>query len=94
MKRETRPQSEPAGVRCPRCGATMRLSHLEYAGRGLEAPVRRCPACGEVVRGAARAKQSPSANRSSRRARAPVDEGPPANPVLDPETARRLLGGE
>ena len=81
-------------MRCPRCGATMRLSHVEYAGHGLEAPVRRCPDCGDVVRGAARAKQSRSAQRSSRRAKAPVDEGPPPNPVLDLETARRLLSGE
>lgn len=94
MRREPLPDAEPSRPRCPRCGAALRLSHVEYAGRGLEAPVRTCPACGEVVRGMARAKVQRSAERASRRAKAPVDEGPPANPVLDPETARRLLSGE
>ena len=79
------------GPRCPRCGTALRLSHVEYAGRGLEAPVRRCPGCGEVIRGGPRPRRAPDPTRSRRR-HAPVDEGPPANPVLDPEVARRLLG--
>ncbi|HEX6538195.1 MAG TPA: hypothetical protein VF155_03335 [Candidatus Dormibacteraeota bacterium] len=94
MKRETAPDEQPSGFRCPRCGAAMRLSHVEYAGRGLEAAVRQCPACGEVARGAPRERQARSARRASRRARAPLDEGPPVNPVIDPETARRLLSGD
>ena len=80
--------------RCPDCGAELRFSHVEYAGRGREAAVRRCPACGAVVRGAPQAKRSRTgSDRSERRRRAPIDEGPPANPVLDPELARRLLEG-
>ena len=80
--------------RCPECKAALYLSHVEYAGRGNEIAVSRCSGCGTVVRGQARPRQAGSAARPSRRAHAPVDEGPPVNPVIDPETARRLLHGE
>jgi len=33
------------------------------------------------------------AERGRRRQRPGIDEGAPSNPVLDAETARRLLGG-
>ena len=85
---------ERAAPRCPICNAALYLSHVEYGGRGSEVPVLRCSSCGNVVRGQSRPRQARAANRSTRRPRAPIDEGPPANPVIDPEVARRLLGGE
>lgn len=71
----------------------MHFSHVEYAGRGLEVLVMRCSACGAVARGQPRPRRQQAPQRSRRRERAPVDEGPPANPVIDAETARRLLEG-
>ena len=85
---------EREAPRCPNCNAALYFSHVEYGGRGSEVPVLRCSGCGNVIRGQSRPRQARSADRSSRRARAPIDEGPPANPVLDSETARRLLDGE
>lgn len=79
--------------RCTECRAVMHFSHVEYAGRGLEAVVMRCPACGAVARGQPRPRRQQAPGRSKRRERAPVDEGPPSNPVIDPEMARRLLEG-
>lgn len=70
----------------------MHHSHVEYAGRGLEVIVRRCDTCGATERGAPAPRRAPSP-RSRSRGHAPVDEGPPSNPVIDPETARRLRDG-
>ena len=94
MSRQNEVEPEREGPRCPECKAALRFSHVEYAGRGTEVAVLRCSTCGAVVRGPARPRQARSAGRSSRRSHAPVDEGPPANPVIDPELARRLLGGD
>lgn len=77
---------------CQICGGEMRFSHREYAGGGASAPVWRCKLCGALTRDTARAREEQPAQRRSRQ-RAPVDEGPPENPVLDPEIARRLLDG-
>ena len=85
---------ERAAPRCPNCRAALYLSHVEYGGRGSEVPVLRCSSCGNVVRGQSRPRQARAPERSGRRARAPIDEGPPANPVIDPDVARRLLGGD
>jgi hypothetical protein len=77
---------------CPLCGAELRTSHREYAGAGTSAVVLRCSACGHTLRGAARSdaeRQERSRGRSKRH-RA-VDDGPPTNPVIDSELARRLL---
>ncbi len=88
------PAPERRAPACPECGGELRFSHVEYASRGLERSVRRCAACGSVVRGEPQPKRQRSGERPPRRAKAPVDEGPPSNPVLDSDTARRLLGGE
>jgi endogenous inhibitor of DNA gyrase (YacG/DUF329 family) len=77
---------------CPRCGAPLRLSHRQYAGAGSSTVVLRCAACGDTVRSAPRPDAGRIAGSSGRsRRHQPVDEGPPANPVIDPELARRLL---
>lgn len=91
-RREGGEAQEREAPRCPECRAVLRFSHIEYAGRGQEIAVRRCTSCGAVVRGQPRPRQAKTGGRSERRARAPLDEGPPANPVIDPEVARRLLG--
>jgi DNA-directed RNA polymerase subunit RPC12/RpoP len=77
---------------CPRCGAQLRTSHREYAGRGQSTMVLRCAACGHTVSGAARSdsERAVRARRVSSKHR-PVDEGPPSNPVIDPDVAARLL---
>jgi hypothetical protein len=95
-----RPMSERSGDRthriparpCPQCGGALRVSHREYAGAGSSTVVLRCAACGHSLTGAARADADrESTNRGRSRRHLPVDEGPPTNPVLDPEVARRLL---
>jgi len=68
----------------------MRFSHREYAGKGMTAAVLRCAGCGDVVRDAARAAAQQAQRHHSRHHR-DLDEGPPANPVIDPEIAARLL---
>ncbi|MBV8196066.1 MAG: hypothetical protein JOY80_11140 [Candidatus Dormibacteraeota bacterium] len=80
------------GPRCPECGGALRFSHVEYAGRGLETTVRRCTACGAVRRGAAQPKRRRDESSGRGRRKAPIDEGPPENPVLTDEAVRRLLG--
>jgi hypothetical protein len=92
-RRESGEAQDREAPRCPQCGAALRFSHIEYAGRGQEVAVRRCSSCGAVVRGEPRPRPA-SGGRSKRRPRAPLDEGPPANPVIDAEIARRLLNGE
>ncbi len=67
----------------------MRLSHREYAGRGMAAAVWRCGACGTASRDAPRQQRHPEPSHARRHA--PVDEGSPPNPVIDAETAARLL---
>lgn len=78
---------------CPHCGGALRMSHRRYAGGGASTTVLACTACGRSIAGATRADADRVAEGRgrSRRARPPVDEGPPSNPVLDPTTARRLL---
>jgi hypothetical protein len=75
---------------CPRCGGELGFSHREYAGRGTSAAVLRCRACGEVVRDSAREAPQATQRHTSKRHR-DLDAGPPANPVLDPIIAARLL---
>jgi hypothetical protein len=67
------------------------MSHREYAGAGSSTSVLRCAACGHSQRGSTRLDHdrvdpSPRAGRHQ-----PIDEGPPSNPVIDPDLARRLL---
>jgi uncharacterized protein with PIN domain len=76
--------------RCPACGGELAFSHREYASRGTSAAVLRCRTCGEVVRDAARETQQATQRHTSKHHR-DLDAGPPANPVLDPITAARLL---
>ncbi|HZU77602.1 MAG TPA: hypothetical protein VFA70_12615 [Dehalococcoidia bacterium] len=83
--------SERAVRRCRECGAEVRFSHREYAGRGAQMAVFRCTRCG-VTDSAPVPRDAPVARGRSRR-KAPIDEGPPENPVLDAETVKRLLGG-
>jgi hypothetical protein len=70
----------------------MRVSHREYAGAGSSTVVLRCASCGRTATGSTSSdadRRAASTGRSRRHQ--PVDEGPPPNPVLDPEVARRLL---
>lgn len=76
--------------RCRSCGGELRFSHREYAGKGTMAAVLRCAGCGEVVRDAARAAPQATQRHRSKNHR-DLEEGPPANPVLDPEIAAQLL---
>jgi hypothetical protein len=70
----------------------MRLSHREYAGAGSSTVVLRCTACGRTATGFTGSDADRRAATTGRsRRRQPIDEGPPANPVLDSEVARRLL---
>ena len=95
QRRETRDGGDrPPPLPCPRCGAPLRPSHREYAGGGASVSVMRCSACGYAVSGPARqAADRVPANRGRSRRHQPVDDGPPSNPVIDPELARRLLDG-
>jgi len=82
---ETKPRR-----RCARCGGELRFSHREYAGKGTSAAVLRCSSCGDVVRDAAR--ETPQAvQRHRSRSHRDLEADPPANPVLDPSIAARLL---
>ena len=76
--------------RCPKCGGELKFSHREYAGRGTSAAVLRCTGCGEVTRDAAREAPQAAQRHRSKHHR-DLEEGPPANPVIDPITAARLL---
>jgi hypothetical protein len=68
------------------------MSHREYAGGGTSSVVLRCTACGHTVTGGAGSDADRAAAKGGRsRRHRPVDEGPPTNPVIDPEMARRLL---
>lgn len=98
MQRDVESQPSPLPCPCPQCGAALRTSHREYAGRGASVTVLRCAACGRTVSSEARpdadrrTADGRAGNGRSRR-HAPVDEGPPSNPVLDPGLAARLLKG-
>jgi hypothetical protein len=88
----TRDADRPPPRPCPHCGGALRTSHREYAGAGSSTTVLRCSSCGRVVTGAPRSDAERSAQGTGRsRRHQPVDEGPPSNPVIDPELARRLL---
>jgi hypothetical protein len=77
---------------CPQCGGVLRVSHRQYAGAGSSTTVLRCTSCGGTVTGSTRADaERRSSNVGRSRRHQPVDEGPPPNPVLDPELARKLL---
>jgi hypothetical protein len=79
------PRQRPA---CPLCGAELRFSHREYAGRGASVAVLRCAACGATARGGEHADR----DRSMPPRRRPLpDAGQPDNYVLDSATADRLL---
>jgi uncharacterized protein with PIN domain len=79
--------------RCVKCGAEMRFSHREYAGKGTSAAVLRCAACGDVIRDAAReSAQAPQRHKSKHHR--DLDAGPLENPVIDPALAARLLQAE
>jgi predicted Zn finger-like uncharacterized protein len=77
---------------CPNCRAPLRVSHRRYAGAGSSTVVLRCSACGHTLTGATRSDaERTGTNRGRSRRHQPVDEGPPTNPVIDSELARRLL---
>jgi hypothetical protein len=77
---------------CPHCAGVLRASHREYVGAGSSTTVLRCTSCGRTVTGPIRSDAGRRAATTGRsRRHQPVDEGPPTNPVLDPELARRLL---
>jgi uncharacterized protein with PIN domain len=84
------PAEPKARRRCAKCGGELRFSHREYAGRGTSAAVLRCAACGDVIHDAARETVQAPQRHTSKRHR-DLDEGPPPNPVIDPELAARLL---
>lgn len=78
----------PGSRRCA-CGGELRRSHVAYVGRGESVTVMVCRGCGRAYRGATR--QAGADDSPSRRSRRPLPaEGPPDNPVIDAETARRL----
>jgi hypothetical protein len=89
MSGEAQPVPRPRR-RCAKCGGEVRFSHREYAGQGTSAAVLRCAACGDVIRDAARETVKTPQRHTSKRHR-DLDQGPPANPVIDPELAARLL---
>ncbi len=89
MTADTPPDTRPRR-RCAKCGGELRFSHREYAGRGTSSAVLRCAGCGDVIRDSARETTQAPQRHTSKRHR-DLDAGPPANPVLDPELAARLL---
>jgi rubredoxin len=92
--------SLPGNRTCRLCGAATRFSHTAYVRAGESVALYVCTSCGTAYRGGVRGGDQPggSARAGGReRKRPPVDEGPPANPVLDEATARLLreaLGGQ
>ncbi len=65
----------------------MAWSHRQYLGRGRSAAVYICTGCGLAYRGR---EGQPEVAPARRRQRPLPDQGPPDNPVLDAELARRL----
>jgi hypothetical protein len=84
----------PRGRVCNGCGGALRFSHVAYVGRGEGVAVHVCKQCGLAYRGGTRESAQPPASKPGgreRQNRRPMpDEGAPANPVLDDETARLL----
>ena len=89
----------PGNRACRQCGAQTRFSHTAYVRAGESVALYVCTSCGTGYRGGSRGADDRQQrdNRPMRdRKRPPVDDGPPANPVLDEATARMLreaLGG-
>jgi rubredoxin len=90
----------PSNRACRQCGAATRFSHTAYVRAGESVALYVCSSCGTAYKGGPRGgdRQPERDNRSAMRdrKRPPVDDGPPANPVLDEATARMLkeaLGG-
>ena len=70
----------------------MRVSHRQYVGGGNSTVVLRCASCGRTATGSTSSDADRRAANTGYSGRhQPIDEGPPPNPVLDPEVARRLL---
>ncbi|HEY2702080.1 MAG TPA: hypothetical protein VGL20_00165 [Candidatus Dormibacteraeota bacterium] len=97
------PDALPANRSCRMCGAATRFSHTSYVRAGESVALYVCTSCGTTHSGGLRGGDRPpppgrdarSGGRASRRP--PVDEGPPANPVIDEDMARLLresLGGQ
>jgi ribosome-binding protein aMBF1 (putative translation factor) len=83
----------PGNRMCRLCGAATRFSHTSYVRAGESVALHVCTSCGAAYRGGVRGPDQPARDdrRGGReRRRPPVDEGPPANPVLDEATARLL----
>jgi hypothetical protein len=81
----------PESRSCAHCGGALVRSHREYAGGGASADVLRCRGCGRTVSTAPRQDSERQRPVGRSRRHQPVDEGPPPNPVLDPDLATRLL---
>ena len=92
----------PGNRTCRLCGAATRFSHTAYVRAGESVALYVCTSCGTAYRGGMRGGDQPGGparpgGSARERKRPPVDEGPPANPVLDEDTARLLreaLGGQ
>ena len=83
----------PANRSCRLCGAATRFSHTAYERAGVSVALYVCTSCGTSFRGARRGGDDqpvPARNGGRERRRPAIDEGPPANPVLDEATARML----
>ncbi|MDQ2960442.1 MAG: hypothetical protein M3R48_05255 [Candidatus Dormibacteraeota bacterium] len=83
--------SSQSGSRsCAHCGGALVRSHREYAGGGASVDVLRCGGCGRTVTTGPRQDSQRLRPTGRSRRHQPVDEGPPPNPVLDADVARRL----
>lgn len=82
----------PANRSCRLCGSPTRFSHTAYQRAGMSVALYVCTSCGTAFRGGIRGGDEPAPARSGgrERRRPAIDEGPPANPVLDEATARML----
>src|SRR4029077_14068735 len=93
---ETGREAAAARSVCTTCGGDIRFSHREYGGGARTVAVFRCRACGAVKKHAPMLRSEAAGDDRAQRGRSrkhrSFDEGPPVNPVLDPETAARLRG--
>ena len=80
----------PEARACP-CGGAVRWNHTAYLGHGESAGVYTCQRCGLAYHGPLRVRSDPGRGRRHQQTPAVALGGPPANPVLDPATAERLL---
>jgi rubredoxin len=83
----------PANRGCRLCGAATRFSHTAYQRAGVSVALYVCTSCGTTYRGGTRGgdEAAPQVRGGGRERRRPaIDEGPPANPVIDDATARAL----